>query len=182
MEEKWKDIEGYEGLYQVSNTGLIRNVLTKTILKQNPDQKGYLLIQLSKEGRRKTHKMHRLIAQSFIRNPMNKPQVNHIDEDVTNNRVENLEWVTNSENQLHGNRNRRNANKLSKPVVATNIRTGEKIIFPSVSSTLQFGFSPSKVSESVNGIKENHKGFEWEFADIELNRKIIKVVEGATHD
>ena len=114
MSEIWKDIEGYEGLYQVSNYGRVRsldryvkqNHNTKQLKKGKliqpiKDCKGYLRLKLCKENTSKRVKIHRLVAQAFIPNPENKPQVNHIDGNKTNNRIQNLEWCTNSENQIH---------------------------------------------------------------------------------
>ena len=99
-EEIWKDIEGYEGLYQVSDLGRIRNFQNK-IMKQHKNHKGYLIIQLSKEGRRKTLIVHRLVAKAFIPNKNNKEQINHINCNKADNNIENLEWVTNEENKKH---------------------------------------------------------------------------------
>lgn len=102
-EEIWRDIDGYEGFYQVSNLGNVRR-LNKTkpprILKQSLCRL-YLRVDLCRDGKRKSCSVHRLVAETFIPNPDNKPEVNHIDGDKLNNRAENLEWCTSSENQLH---------------------------------------------------------------------------------
>jgi len=108
VEEVWKDIEGYEGLYQVSNLGRVRSFHgdSEKIMKQTL-QKGYLRITLLKNKKQKRFLSHRLVAQAFIPNPENKPQVNHIDEDKTNNRVDNLNWMTSKENNDWGTRKSR---------------------------------------------------------------------------
>ena len=108
MNEIFIDIKGYEGIYQVSNLGRIRNSRGK-ILKPNKDHKGYMLIYLYKDGKRKTHKVHRLVAIAFIPNPENKKTVNHKDEVKTNNHVDNLEWMTTAENNSYGTRTERAA-------------------------------------------------------------------------
>lgn len=103
MKEIWKDIKGYEGLYQVSNIGRVRIIVSRRrstvghIMKPWL-KRGYLKVGLVKDGVQHNHFIHRLVAETFIPNPLNKPQVNHIDEVKTNCSVENLEWVTNKEN------------------------------------------------------------------------------------
>lgn len=113
-QEIWKDVNGYEGHYQVSNYGQVRSVdrivvrmyrggFSKAgkIVKPYVTPKGYLRIQLSKDGKLKNFMVHRLVALAFIENPNNKPEVNHKDGNKRNNFLENLEWVTSSENQIH---------------------------------------------------------------------------------
>ena len=106
MEEIWKDIEGYEG-YQVSNFGRVRSLdryngrgywIKGCILKPIMDKKGYLTVGLSKNNQRKAFKVHRLVALHFIPNIENKPEIDHINTIKTDNRVENLRWVTPKEN------------------------------------------------------------------------------------
>lgn len=111
--EIWKDVIGYEGYYQVSNLGnvkgLERVVGTYPQLKTMPEaikkpwisKKGYYRIQLRKKGVIKAFQLHRLVAQAFIENTMNKDTVNHINGIKADNRVENLEWLTNHENIIH---------------------------------------------------------------------------------
>ena len=103
----WKDIPGYEGLYQVSNTGQVRSLnyrqTGKTkILKQHTDKNGYKKVGLSKNGKVKTYAVHRLVAKAFISNPNNLPYVNHKDENPSNNAVWNLEWCDCSYNTSYG--------------------------------------------------------------------------------
>ena len=113
-EEKWKDIEGYEGIYQVSDGGRIRSVdrvvISKNgvkrevkgqLMKQSTSKYGYKVIILRKDGIKKNHRVHRLVAESFINKEKGKTLINHKDGNKRNNRVENLEWCTNSENMKH---------------------------------------------------------------------------------
>lgn len=113
-EEEWKDIEGYEGRYQVSNCGRIRSFLTKGvrnkvemydesshIIKPILDTFGYHVVNLRKNNGMKGIKIHRLVAKAFIPNPNNLPQVNHKDGNKQNNNLDNLEWVTAKENIAH---------------------------------------------------------------------------------
>lgn len=120
MEEIWKDIEGYEGLYQVSNMGRVKSVRRNILLKSRI-ARGYERVNLSKNGKYLTKKVHRLVANAFIPNPDNLPQVNHKDENKTNNCVDNLEWCDSKYNINYGMGNKKrglsNTNgKLSKPV------------------------------------------------------------------
>jgi hypothetical protein len=116
--EVWKSIEGYETLYEVSNLGnvksLNRQVLGKLtsstrsvkerILKPKTSKYGYLEVSLHKEGKLSTKRVNRLVAIAFITNVNNYPQVNHIDGDKLNNKIDNLEWVSNSMNQIHAHK------------------------------------------------------------------------------
>lgn len=108
MEEIWKDIEGYEGLYQVSNTGKVRSLnygRTGKVkeLVPTPTRNGYLQVTLCENGEKKPFRVHRLVAQAFLPNPDNLPVINHLDEVKHNNHVSNLEWTTQKENLLYSN-------------------------------------------------------------------------------
>ena len=102
--EIWKDVEGYEGLYEVSSYGRVKSLNYNgckgkvRILKQTFNDKGYLRVGLSKDGKTKTLKTHRLVAIAFIPNVENKPEIDHVNTMPTDNRVENLRWVTRIEN------------------------------------------------------------------------------------
>ena len=101
MREEWKNVVydgvNYEG-YQVSNTGEIRSLKTGKILKQEKTNNGYLLTNLYKNGKRKKLLVHRLVAEAFIPNPLNLPEVNHKSENKQDNRVENVEYCDSSYN------------------------------------------------------------------------------------
>ena len=97
--EIWKDLDGFDIMYQVSNFGRIKN--EKRIIPQYLDKDGYCLIHLSFGKKTKLFRVHRLIAKSFIDNEYNKKQVNHKNSNPSDNRIENLEWVSASENNCH---------------------------------------------------------------------------------
>ena len=101
--EIWRDVVNYEGLYQVSNFGRIKSFHKNNakIITPKPDNHGYLRVVLCKNYKKKNRMVHVLVAQAFILNPEGKKQVNHIDGNKKNNRVENLEWLTPSENIAH---------------------------------------------------------------------------------
>ena len=118
MDEIWRDIKNYEGLYQVSNKGRVKSLNynrsgKERILKPRKASNGYLQVGLVKEGERKWYCVHRLVLSTFNPNPdMENLEVNHLDENKENNMLDNLEWVTHKSNCNHGTRNKRVAEKL----------------------------------------------------------------------
>ena len=113
MKEEWRDIAGYEGLYQVSNLGRVQSldhfasngnvdILYKGRVISQHSHNGYMLVHLCKKNKVSTTSVHRLVAKAFVPNPLNKPQVNHIDGNKANNNALNLEWCSQSENVIHG--------------------------------------------------------------------------------
>ena len=171
--ETWKNIKGYEGLYQVSNMGRVKslerkNCLGRTIkeriLKPAMDRGGYLQVGLCAGGKKKTLKVHRLVCEAFHDNPENKPDANHINENKTDNRACNLEWSTRRENLNHGTRNERSAKALSKPICQYTL--DEKIVKTWASLTevkRQTGFGQSHISEVANGNRKTAYGFIWKY-------------------
>lgn len=177
LEEKeiWKDIEGYENLYQVSNLGRVKSLgngksRKEKILKPRKQSNGYLTVILCKEGEGKNYLVHRLVAQAFIPNPLNLPQVNHTTEDKTMNAVECLEWCTAEYNNSYATRNVRiskaNINgKLSKKVRQYSLE-GEFIKeFPSASEIQrQLGFANNNISSCCLGKRKTSNGYIWKYA------------------
>lgn len=134
--EVWKDIKGYEGLYQVSNLGNIKSLRKwngargkhiyepcERILTPTDNGYGYLIIGLKKNLARKNHYVHRLVAEAFIENPNNYPQINHKDFNRKNNNVDNLEWCTQKQNNQHSSVNMRKPKMNPKKS-----NTGERFI------------------------------------------------------
>jgi hypothetical protein len=169
MLEIWKDIPNYEGLYQASNLGFIKNVKTNRVLKPRVDKNGYFKHILYIKGVPKEFRTHRLIALTFIENPDNLPQVNHVDEDKQNNCVDNLEWVDAKTNNNHASRNKRIAigvrnSSKKKPVNQYDlngnfIKTWESL--REIERELNIGHSNLSLAiKQKNGIMKNYK---WEF-------------------
>jgi len=182
MTEVWKPVVGYEGLYEVSNLGRVKSC-TKTvyrdrrgpitfqekIMKPTVTYKGYLTIDLRNHGRRKGGFVHRLVAKAFIENPENKEQVNHINGNKKDNRVENLEWATNQENMVH-------AYKLNlKTSDAAAEARRQKIEQLDMKGNIVNSFNSIKeayeitkinnISAVCRGVREKAGGFYWKYAD-----------------
>ena len=159
--EKFKDVKDF---YEVDTDGNLYGYNGRKLSDASYDRDGYLQnnIQLN-DGSRKTTKRHQLVANVFIDNPENKKTVNHIDEDKTNNCVENLEWMTQRENANHGTRTERSAQSRSKAVIGTCIKTGEQIEFPSMAEAQRQGFDNSNISSCCLGKRNSHKGYFWNF-------------------
>lgn len=166
--EIWKDIPDYEGLYQVSNLGRVKGLIRGKILKQSILTNGYLNVWLSKDGRVKIKRVHRLVAMAFIPNPDNKPQVNHIDKDVTNNCVNNLEWVTASENQMHSYRFGRNFNiKDAHKANCKKIRVYKDNAFLIQYNSIRecadnLGINAENIRQSIKNHWKQYRGYKFE--------------------
>jgi hypothetical protein len=173
--EIWRDIEGFEGMYQVSNMGRVRGVdryvgyrngrkrLWKGhIKKPTVTAKGYLKVSMHDGQKRKTEEIQRLVARAFIPNPMNKPYVNHKDGNKQNNAVENLEWTTPSENTIHA------VNVLKISIKRVNQYDKQGTFIASYESELEASrithTSKSGISNAVCGRRKTAGGYVWKIA------------------
>lgn len=184
MEEIWKDIEGYKGLYQVSTYGNVKSLdryvrsrwgtkkpVKGQLLKADKTMFGYLQVSLFKPGlSKKRYKVHRLVAMAFIPNPQNLPQVNHKDEDKTNNRLDNLEWCDGFYNQRYGTCSERKHIKLTNhPLKSIKVeqltKDGEHIdYYPSAKEAArQTGISQGNISCVCCGRHSLAGGYKWKY-------------------
>lgn len=164
--EIWKDIEGYEGLYEVSNLGRVRNVKSGRILKQYVHERnGYLQVSLYKEGKQKKMRTHRAVAMAFIENdnPLEKDQVNHIDCNKTNNCVDNLEWCSCQDNIRHAYDNNLHTKKNKiRRVKCIELNT----IYSSASeASRKLEIDASSILDVCKGKFKTMKGLHFEYVD-----------------
>jgi len=159
--ETFVKIEGFEK-YEVSNLGRVRNMKTGKILKPQPDKNGYLKHHLSEHNKQKHLFLHRIIATTFIDNPEGKPCVNHIDENKLNNDLSNLEWCTVRENNIHGTRTKRAAEKLSQKVIQLDLNDNVLNEFESMKQAeRETGVFASHIGASCNGKRKSAGGYKW---------------------
>lgn len=179
MTEVWKDILGYEGLYQVSSLGRVRSldrivkcgrgsgkrVIHGQLIKPMIDRGGYQCVNLYLNQHLKVMKVHRLVASVFIPNPNNLPQVNHKNEIKTDNKVSNLEWCDVSYNINYGKRNEKVAIHFSKEVLQFQLDGVYVASFPSAASIHRgLGFDASKICDCCNRKRKTAYGYIWRYA------------------
>lgn len=168
----WKDIPGYEGLYQISNLEQIMSkarldcfgrYVSERIRRLTAGKDGYLLVELSKNGIKKTFKVHRLVAETFIPNPNNYTEINHKDENRQNNRASNLEWCSRTYNANYGNHTARSVATRSKPVLQFDLSGRLVRRWPSAATAGRHGFNQGNISNCCNGRQKTAYGFIWEY-------------------
>ena len=171
MENKeiWKDIEGFEGKYQISNMGRVKSLNFKLtgkeqIMSLKINKYGYKQILLYKDKKYKTLLIHRLVAQAFIPNPNNYPIINHINEDKTDNRVDNLEWCTQQYNLNYGDRSRKASLSNSIPVLQFSL-DGEFVRKWDGATQVQneLGFNNGDISRCCRGRRKTCGGYRWRY-------------------
>ena len=163
--ETWKRLDRFPDYY-ISSYGQIIKINsdgTGKTIKPFKNGNGYLRVHLWQDGQEQREYLHRLIAEAFIENPENKPQVNHIDCDRENNRVDNLEWVTRDENMKWMSQCNREGNK-KKRVIGVHAITGEVIEFESTQEAQRYGFWSIHVSNCCRGKLKTHKGYKFHYA------------------
>lgn len=178
-EEIWKDVQGYEGIYQVSNFGRVKSLprkvlnwnsnryLKETILTQSTTKcREYPLIRLCKDGKIKYISVHRLVATAFIPNPNNLPMINHKDENKQNNRVDNLEWCDHLYNVHYGTGIQRGARSRGKSVLMIDATTKEVIkTFGSAREAYkETGVWYKSISSACKNRYKTAGGYIWKFA------------------
>lgn len=177
MFEIWKDIKDYEGKYQVSNLGRVKSLdriinfsdgrvrkFSGKLLKPALAGNGYFFVTLASNQNNKRCYVHRLVAEAFIPNSKNLPQVNHLDENKTNNTASNLEWCTAKENINYGSHNERVAKTNSKPVWQLSM-SGERIkLWKSTWEPMSCGYEQAAVQRCCAGKYKQAYGFLWRYA------------------
>lgn len=159
--EFWKDIKGYEGLYQVSNIGQVKSLRRNKILKPAPDDKGYLTVGLHKNKKQKTFRIHRLVAEAFLPNEEELPEVDHINRDRADNRVCNLQWISHIENL------RKIPAGIGASKLVQCIETGE--IFESVKSAAKaFDKHPNSMSNHLRGNRKTCAGLHFKYYEVDV--------------
>lgn len=151
-----KDIENYEGLYAITSCGKVWSYKSKRFLRPATDKSGYLYVGLYKDGQRKMYKVHRLVAEAYIPNPDNLPQVDHIDNIKTHNYLNNLQWITNRDN------NRKSKNK---PILQYDLEGNFIREWPSATDVGKE--AQSNISKCLTGKTKTAYGYKWVYKNEE---------------
>ena len=167
MKEIWKDIIGYENLYQVSNFGRIKSLARKAekILKAKID-KDYYRIGLFKNKKQKFYAIHRLVAQAFISNPNNYSCVNHKDENKLNNFVDNLEWCSIIYNNNYGNRTLKSSKSKERKVEQYDLKDNFIKLWNSQKEAISTLKISNHITDVCNGRRKKCGGYKWKFEEV----------------
>lgn len=171
----WKDVDNYEGVYEISNTAVIRRKDNHQIKKQHVDNLGYYAVSLWKDGAGQTVRVHRILAKAFIPNPNNYPCINHKDEDMSNNSLENLEWCTKKYNNCYGTKIQRQNKKKNRAILQYSLSGDLLKEYESESIAASVcGISQARISNSALNGGIPYKGYIWRFKE-ERERKYKKM-------
>lgn len=164
-DEMWEEVEGYEGVYLISNYGRLWSNLSNKLLKP-ANYHGYYHYCLCRGEERNWCRAHRLVALAFIPNPDNKPTVNHINEIKTDNRATNLEWATTLEQNIHGTRLQRVSNSTpKKSVIRMNQDSSQTVMYPSISEAARTNNLPTdNIVKCLRGRRKSCGGYQWKYA------------------
>lgn len=159
-----RDIKGYEGLYAVTSCGKVWSYRRQKFISPDKDKKGYLHVSLCKDGKRKRHTVHRLVAEAYIPNPEGKAQVNHLNEIKTANYINNLSWATSKENNNYGTRNIRIGKSGEKPVYCVEL---DKVFSSATSAARELGLAANAICGCCKGRYgyKTHGGYHWKYAE-----------------
>ena len=168
------DIIGYEGLYAITNCGQVWSYRKNTFLKPYL-ARGYFKVCLCKDKIRKQVLIHRLVAEAFILNPLNLPQINHIDENKQNNCAENLEWCNAKYNINYGEHNKKVGKSHCKKVYCVELG---KVFESAKLAAMQLGLSGSNIAKCCKGKYKTTGGYHWEYADDNLLKELVGEDDG----
>ena len=165
--EEWKDIPGVEGIYQISNMCRVKSIRNNIIMKNSKLQTGYQTITIRFNNTYKTYILHRLMMKLWnsVEN-MDELNVNHIDEDHSNNSLKNLEWITCKDNQNFGTRSQRIGEKISTPIRC--VETGE-IFRSQYDACVKYNLDAGSINRVVKGTQHTTGGYHWEYVNDENN-------------
>ena len=154
-----KDIKGYEGLYAITPEGEVWSYKRKKFLVLIADKKGYLRVNLCKDGKVKHYRIHRLVAEAYIPNPDNLPQVNHKDENKANNCIQNLEWCDAKYNSNYGTRNE----KFKKPILRYDLNGNFIKEWPSATDVGKE--ANDNICKCLKGKQKSAYGYKWVYKE-----------------
>lgn len=180
IEEEWRDIAGYEGLYQISNLGRVKSlnrmingsygskkVIKCRMLRPVDNSKGYKCVLLCKDGKKCRTYIHHIVAQAFVANPDKCSEVNHKDEDKSNNRADNLEWCTRRYNVNYGTARERITNNMTGPYKSKQVICVETgiVYASSMEAERKTGASHSNIIKCCLGKQKTTGGYHWKYSD-----------------